>query len=219
MTTNNPGKLRWWGVITLLLIVIISYVDRMNVSVLITNNDFLEHFGIKGDRVAQGELMSLFLIGYGIAAFFLSPLYETFFGVRKGLIISILIWAVMTIVSPVASSIGLLLLIRFILGASEGPLFSLKTMYIKDMFAAHERGKPNAVSSMGVSIGLAVGFPIVTYIVLHSHWQASYYILGLLNLIIGLPLILLFIRETGKKGKAQASGYGAQRLHHRPYIA
>ncbi|MED1950266.1 MFS transporter [Brevibacillus centrosporus] len=212
MTTNNPGKLRWWGVITLLLIVIISYVDRMNVSVLITNNDFLEHFGIKGDRIAQGELMSLFLIGYGIAAFFLSPLYETFFGVRKGLIISILIWAVMTVVSPVASSIGLLLLIRFILGASEGPLFSLKTMYIKDMFAAHERGKPNAVSSMGVSIGLAVGFPIVTYIVLHSHWQASYYILGLLNLIIGLPLILLFIRETGKKGKAQASGHGAQGL-------
>ncbi|QRG68336.1 MFS transporter [Brevibacillus choshinensis] len=204
-TASNPRKLRWWGVITLLLVVIISYVDRMNVSVLITNNEFLEHFGIKGDRIAQGELMSLFLIGYGIAAFFLSPLYETFFGVRKGLLISILIWAVMTIVSPVASSIGLLLLIRFILGASEGPLFSLKTMYIKDMFDQHERGKPNAVSSMGVSIGLAVGFPIVTYIILHSHWQASYVILGILNLIIGLPLILLFIKESGKKDSKRAS--------------
>lgn len=212
MASGNPGKLRWWGVITLLLIVIISYVDRMNVSVLITNDDFLQHFGIKGDRVAQGELMSLFLIGYGIAAFFLSPLYETFFGVRKGLLISILIWAVMTIISPVAGSVGLLLVIRFILGASEGPLFSLKTMYIKDMFDTHERGKPNAVSSMGVSIGLAVGFPIVTFIVLHSHWQASYFILGILNLIIGLPLILLFIRETGKKEKAHSEGFSAKAL-------
>ncbi|MDF2683873.1 MAG: transporter [Brevibacillus sp.] len=212
MTSTDPRKLRWWGVITLLLVVIISYVDRMNVSVLITNNEFLEHFGIKGDRVAQGELMSLFLIGYGIAAFFLSPLYETFFGVRKGLLISILIWAVMTVISPVASSIGLLLLIRFILGASEGPLFSLKTMYIKDMFEKHERGKPNAVSSMGVSIGLAVGFPIVTFIILHSHWQASYIILGVLNLIIGLPLILLFIREAGKKEKKQSNGQPSKSL-------
>ncbi|MGG1658265.1 MFS transporter [Brevibacillus sp. NRS-1366] len=205
MSTVKTSKLRWWGVFTLLLIVIISYVDRMNVSVLITNDEFLEHFGIKGDRIAQGELMSLFLIGYGVAAFFLSPLYETFLGVRKGLLFSILLWAIMTIISPFAGSFFLLLILRLILGASEGPLFSLKTMYIKDMFDKHERGKPNAVSSMGVSIGLAVGFPIVTYIIMHSHWQASYYILGLLNLVIGLPFILLFIRDKAKSPNQRES--------------
>jgi MFS family permease len=149
----KANHLRWFGVFSILAIVIISYVDRINVSVLITNQHFLNYLGIAGDRVAQGELMTLFLIGYGIAAFFLSPIYETFLGVRKGLLISIFIWGFFTIISPFAGTVTLFVLFRFILGASEGPLFSLKTMYVKDEFQVNERGKPNAITSMGVFIG------------------------------------------------------------------
>jgi len=35
---------RWQGTITLLLLIIISYVDRLNISVMILNPDFGEHF-------------------------------------------------------------------------------------------------------------------------------------------------------------------------------
>ncbi|MXQ54161.1 MFS transporter [Shimazuella alba] len=192
----KANHLRWFGVFSILAIVIFSYVDRINVSVLITNQHFLNYLGIAGDRVAQGELMTLFLIGYGIAAFFLSPIYETFLGVRKGLLISIFIWGFFTIISPFAGTVTLFLLFRFFLGASEGPLFSLKTMYVKDEFKVNERGKPNAITSMGVSIGLAIGFPIITFLIYQFDWKMSFYILGLLNLIIGVPLIYFFIRTT-----------------------
>ncbi|MEH7335627.1 MFS transporter [Neobacillus drentensis] len=200
MINRNTSIQRWLGVITLLAIVIISYIDRINVSILITNEEFLNVFNISNDRVAQGELMTLFLVGYGIAAMFLTPMYEAFLGVRKGLIVSICIWAIFTIISPFSGSLFLLLFFRFILGASEGPLFSLKTMYIKDEFGETERGKPNAVSSMGVSMGLALGFPLITYFIFQFNWHTSFYLLGFLNLVVGLPLILMFIKTKEREG-------------------
>jgi MFS family permease len=198
MLKNAPSVQKWFGVLSILMVVIISYVDRMNVSVLITNHSFLSTFGIQNDRVAQGQLMTLFLIGYGISALFLTPLFESFLSVRKGLMISVLLWALFTLISPFAGTLFLFLIFRTVLGISEGPLFSLKTMYINDEFNVNDRGKPNAVSSMGVSIGLSVGFPIVTYLIYKFSWATSFYVLGALNILIGFPLILLFIRTPIK---------------------
>jgi len=101
--TGAAAVRRWPGVLSLLVIVLISYVDRVNVSVLVTDKAFTDHFGITGDTVAQGALTTLFLAGYGIAAFFLTPLYETVLGVRRGLFVSVGLWALLTVVSPFAS--------------------------------------------------------------------------------------------------------------------
>jgi MFS family permease len=164
---------RWFGVFTLLIIVAISYVDRVNASVLITDRAFTDHFGITGDRVAQGALTTTFLVGYGIAAFFLTPIYEVVLGVRRGLLVSIAAWAAVTLISPYALGAVMLLAFRFVLGMSEGPLFSLKTMYIRQHFADNEVGKPNAVSSMGVSGGVAIGIPLITWLVYSWDWHSS----------------------------------------------
>ena len=195
--TDAP-KGRWAGVVALFLVVIIAYVDRVNVSVLIVDPAFLQAFGLTGDRAAQGSLMTLFLIGYGVASLFVTPLYEAFLGYRRGLLVSMLLWPVLTAISPLAGSLVMLLFLRIVLGAAEGPLFSLKVMYVRDHFAAAERGKPNAVSSMGVSLGLAVGFPLVSVLLRHYGWGASFYALAAINLFIGLPLIYVFIHPAAQ---------------------
>lgn len=195
---------RWLGVLTLLVVVAISYVDRVNVSVLITDRAFTDHFGITGDRVIQGALTTTFLVGYGIAAFFLTPFYEATLGVRKGLLGSIAAWAVLTLASPYALGAAILLALRFVLGMSEGPLFSLKTMYIRQHFANDEVGKPNAVSSMGVSGGVAIGIPFVTWLVYSGDWHSSFITLAILNAAVGLPLIYLFINRTSSRAPRTA---------------
>lgn len=191
--------LRWLGALTLLVVVTISYIDRINVSVLITDRSFLEHFGIAHDRAAQGALMTLFLVGYGIAALAVTPWYEAAFGARRGLLVSLATWALFTALSPIAIGPVVLLGLRFLLGVSEGPLFSLKTMFVRDSFAEHELGKPNAVTSMGVSLGTALGIPVVTFAVYRFDWHASFLLLAGLNLVIGIPLVVLFIRPPGRK--------------------
>ncbi|GAA0484941.1 MFS transporter [Streptomyces olivaceiscleroticus] len=192
--TAAAAPRRWAGVLSLLAVVLISYIDRVNVSVLITDRAFTDHFGMTGDRVLQGALMTVFLIGYGLAAFFLTPLYESALGARRGLLVSVGLWAALTLLSPYALGALMFVAVRFLLGASEGPLFSLKTMYVREHFAPHEVGRPNAVSSMGVSLGTAAGLPLITYLVHRYDWHTSFVLLALLNAALGLPLIALFIR-------------------------
>ncbi len=207
---------RWLGVVALLVLVAISYIDRVNASVLITDRAFTDHFGIAGNRVVQGALMTTFLVGYGIAAFFLTPFYEAILGVRRGLTVSIAAWAALTLISPYAIGAVMLLAFRFVLGASEGPLFSLKTMYIRQHFGDHEVGKPNAVSSMGVSGGLAIGIPLVTYLVYAWDWHSSFIVLAFLNALIGLPLIYFFINRGSANRSGQATAAAPVEASGRP---
>jgi predicted MFS family arabinose efflux permease len=184
---------RWWGVIATLLLIVIAYADRVNISVMLVNPEFLHHFDLAGNRAYQGTLMTAFLLGYGLSAMLLTPLLETLFGYRKGLTLSVILWALFTAASPLVGSFIILLVVRAFLGVSEGPLFSLKTMYISDHFAANERGKPNAVSALGVSLGLVIGFPLVTFLMNHLGWALSFYVLALINLLVGLLLVRVFI--------------------------
>lgn len=197
MLDNKPNIQKWIGALAILFIIVIAFLDRTNVSVLITDKQFLADFGIADNRVAQGQLMSIFLFSYGIAAMVLSPLYETFLGVRKGFLISIVLWAIFTLISPMFSGMFLALLaFRMILGIAEGPLYSLRTMYVNEWFNNNERGKPNAVTSIGSSLGIAIGVPLTAYLVYSFSWQASFYAIGALNLIIGLPLIWFCLSKS-----------------------
>lgn len=153
---------RWQGTIALLLLIIISYVDRVNISVMILNPEFAEHFQLNENRMLQGMLMTCFLLGYAFSALLLTPVIESKLHYRQGLLSSIAIWAAVCAISPLLGSLMGMLIARVILGVAEGPLFSLKTRFISDNFSAEEIGKPNAVTALGVSLGLAVGFPLVT---------------------------------------------------------
>ena len=109
------NKQRWWGVIALLCLVVIGYVDRVNISVMLANPEFKAYFGLGGDRIQQGSLMTAFLLGYGLSAILLTPVLETLTGYRKGLTLSIACWAVLTAISPLAGSLLFLLFLRTLL--------------------------------------------------------------------------------------------------------
>ena len=192
---STDKHLRWFGVITLFAIVAISYIDRINISVLITDGGFLDHMGIaRSDRASQGFLATAFLVGYGISSIVLTPFCAAIVGVRTSLILGLVLWGVVTFASPYMHSYGMLLASRILLGISEGPLFSLAGSYIKAHYESHENGKPNSFVNMGTGLGLAIGYPFVGYMVAVYEWEMSFYVLGLLNIAIGIPLVLAFVR-------------------------
>ena len=197
---------RWQGVIALLFLIVISYVDRVNISVMILNADFVTHFHINENRMLQGMLMTFFLLGYGLSALLLTPVMESKLNYRQGLLISITVWALVCAISPLLGSLFGMLIARVILGIAEGPLFSLKTRYISDHFAAQEIGKPNAVSALGVSLGLAVGFPLVTFLMQYLGWMGAFYALAALNLLLGGGLIYRFLPAPQKANRPRKKG-------------
>lgn len=206
---------RWYGVITLFVIVAISYVDRINIAVLITDSAFLEHVGIaKGDRVSQGLLATAFMVGYGVSAFVLTPFCAALFGVRRSLIIGLGLWGVVTFITPWFNGYGMLLASRVLLGVSEGPLFSLASSYIKAHFESHENGKPNSFVNMGTGLGLALGYPLIGYMLACFHWETSFYVLGVVNIALGIPLVLAFVKmPTAYGGTRKPKSFGDAMTH------
>ncbi len=150
--------------------------------------------------------MTCFLLGYGFSALLLTPVIESKLHYRQGLLSSIAIWAAVCAVSPLLGSLTGMLIARVILGIAEGPLFSLKTRFISDNFSAQEIGKPNAVTALGVSLGLAVGFPLVTWLMSHLGWAGSFYTLAAINLLLGGSLIWRFLPAPRKLPTAKNRG-------------
>jgi predicted MFS family arabinose efflux permease len=198
---------RWQGTFALLALIIISYIDRVNISVMILNPEFAAHFHLNENRMLQGMLMTCFLLGYGFSALLLTPLIESRLHYRQGLLGSIAIWAAVCALSPLLGSLLGMLTARIILGIAEGPLFSLKTRFISDSFAADEIGKPNAVTALGVSLGLAVGFPLVTFLMQRLGWMGSFYALAVLNLVLGGGLIWRFLPAPPTGVKRAGAGF------------
>lgn len=184
---------RWQGVIALLLLVIISYIDRVNISMMILHPDFTAYFQLNENRTLQGLVITLFLIGSGVSALLLTPLMESRLHTRYALLCSVVFWSVVCAASPLMGSITGLLISRVILGVAEGPLLSLNTRYINEYFGAIELGKPNAIIGMALPLGLALGFPLVNSLIDNLGWMGSFYTLGAMNLVLGGGLVWAFI--------------------------
>lgn len=202
---------RWYGVITLFVIIAISYIDRINIAVLITDAGFLQHVGLeRSDRVSQGLLATAFMVGYGISSVVLTPFAAALLGVQRSLLVGLTLWGVVTFLSPVLDSFGLLLGSRILLGISEGPVFALAGAYIKAHFESHENGKPNSFVNMGTGLGLAIGFPLVGFLLASHDWQTSFHVLGVINIVLGIPLVLAFVRMPKvDEGSARGKSAGA----------
>lgn len=54
------ARQRWYGVFALLFLIVIAYIDRVNIAVMVVNPAFLHHFGLGESRLQQGTLMTAF---------------------------------------------------------------------------------------------------------------------------------------------------------------
>ncbi len=74
IATTKPTRQRVFLVIILFITLLFSFLDRINMSVLLADTTFLSELGIKNDTVKMGLLMSVFLIIYAASNVVLSPL-------------------------------------------------------------------------------------------------------------------------------------------------
>lgn len=190
----RPTKQRVVLVAILLLTLLVSYLDRVNVSVLLADNTFLTDMGIKGQPVQMGLLMTLFLIAYGVANVVLSPVGD-YIGPRKAMSISILLWTISVCIGGLATTFTTMLVARVILGLGEGMHWPMQSTFVKNWFPPHERGKANGVWLIGLMAGPAFAMPFFTWVVSSWGWRPSFFVLGALGVI---PLALLWFYVTDR---------------------
>ncbi len=198
------SRRRWWIAVILFGAVVSGFIDRISVAVLFSNHDFNAAMGTNGNPAMLGALMTAFLVPYGASAFFLS-VFGDVFGPRRGLTAIAGVWGVLMLLMGSAGSYALMLTYRVLLGITEGPQFSFILKTVRVWFPAKEHGRANAIWLTGSPIGSAVGFPMMIALVAALGWRASFYALGLVNLLIVLPLIMAFVRDRPEGAVAAAA--------------
>ena len=63
------------------------------------------------------------------------------------------------------------------------------------------------MTALGVSLGLAVGFPLITWLMAHLGWAGSFYALAVMNLVLGGGLIWRFLPAPQSRGKMKKPGW------------
>jgi MFS family permease len=106
-----------------------------------------------------------------------------------------LIWSFAQIFTSFTSSVVVLVGCRILLGLGEGPGLPTALHACYNWFSPERRSIPSAIVLQGISFGLLVGSPLLTYAILHYGWRKAFLGCGLLG--IGWLIIWLFIGGEG----------------------
>jgi len=171
--TTKPTKQRVFLVIILFVTLLFSFLDRINMSVLLADTSFLSELGIKNNTVKMGLVMSVFLIIYAASNIVFSPLGDLL-GPRKAVLTCLPVWAAAMLCGSFAPTFAWMLVSRGLLGLGEGMPYSVQMKFVKNWFPPLERGKANSVWQFGLFAGPAIAIPFFIWQVNRFGWRISF---------------------------------------------
>ena len=186
----DPTRTRWNILALLTLISVITYVDRVNISV--TARQMMPALGLT--QVQMGYVFSAFVLGYALCQIPGGWLGDRF-GSRRVLAGALTWWSVFTALTALAGTLptaqwlgilGSLILIRFLIGVGEAAALPNFNRTVADWLPARERGLGMGVSIGGIGIGSALTPPIVAWMMVNYGWQSAFYASGLVGIAIAL---------------------------------
>lgn len=156
--------------------ILVNYFDRVNLSIA---HDALQRtFGISD--IMFGYLLGAYSWTYAIMQLPSGSLLDRF-GVRRVMLVSILLWAVASGLAAVAPTIVFLFAARFLLGIGEAPTFPACAKAIGLWFPQKERGVPTAMFDAAAKLAIGLGTPILGLILLHFGMRANFAATALLS--------------------------------------
>ena len=169
----------------LMLLYVLSYVDRINISfaALTMNSD------IGLSAYAYGWGAGIFFIGYFLFEI-PSNLMLVRVGARRWIARILLTWGVLACAMASVRGPSSFLLVRFLLGAAEAGFFPGVLLYLTYWFPARYRGRIVSAFMLSIPLSLAVGAPLSTAL-LHLDGVLGYKGWQWLFVVEGAPPILM----------------------------
>jgi MFS transporter, ACS family, D-galactonate transporter len=179
---TNPRKAdsrRRWRIAWLLALgVMISYLDRVNISV--GQQALHRTFGLT--TVAFGYLLGAYSWTYAMLQLPSGVLLDRF-GLRRVGVVSSFIWSAATFATAASQGVVTLFSSRLLLGVGESPIFPLSAAAVGRWFPEKERGLPTAMFDAAAKFSPALGIPFVGLLLIHFGWRFSFAFTGILSLL------------------------------------
>ena len=122
-------------------------------------------------------------------------------------------WAVVQFPMVGTAGFATLVACRVLLGAGEGPAFSVALHALYKWFPDQQRTLPTAVLTQGAAVGVIVALPALNWIVVHYSWRWAFFALGAVGLLWVLAWALL-----GREGPLAALALAAADPAAREYV-
>ena len=188
--SSPPTRTRWRILFLLLLISIVTYIDRVNISV--TARQMMPALGLSD--LQMGQIFSAFVFGY---ALFQVPggWMGDRWGPRRVLTFAVIWWSIFTALTAIAPTLplvnligimGSLVVVRFLIGIGEAAALPNFNRSIANWHPPQERGLGIGITIGGIGIGSALTPPVTAWIMVNYGWQTAFYAAGLLGLVIAL---------------------------------
>ncbi|HEY3679904.1 MAG TPA: MFS transporter [Bradyrhizobium sp.] len=178
MTAQPTPKGAWAITFLLFLFMLVNFADKIVVglaAVPIMKELQLqpEQFGLLGS-----SFFFLFSISAIVVGFIVNHV-----ATRWVLLALAVVWALAQF--PMVGNIGLTTFIvcRIILGAGEGPAFSVAAHAIYKWFPDEKRTLPTAILSQGSAFGVVLAVPALNWIIVNHSWHYAFGALGIVGLM------------------------------------
>jgi len=187
--------MRWFLISWVFILGAVAYLDRVNISV--AGSSIAAEYGLS--NIKLGYLFSSFLIGYAIFQTPCGRLADRY-GPRLVIALAVVWWGIFTVLTacvPVAFGRPLLLFIpiRFLLGAGEAIIYPASNHFVANWIPTTERGRANGLIFAGLGAGAGLAPPLVTSIMIHHGWRASFWMSAAIGLAAG-AIWFIVARDT-----------------------
>jgi ACS family hexuronate transporter-like MFS transporter len=175
---RTPGNFRWTVVAMLFAATAISYVDRQVLTVLAPT--LRDQLGLSNTGYAS--ILTAFLLAYT----FMQPVSGWLIdriGTRIGFALIMAWWSIAAALHAFGTNVTTFAACRFLLGAGEAGSWSACVKAVSEWFPRRERGLATGLWSAGVSAGLVISVPIVTWVSLKLGWQWAFILTGVTGFV------------------------------------
>ena len=185
MTGRGSGNVRWFLISWLFVLSAVAFLDRVNISIAGSSLAAAYHLS----NVQLGWVFSAFLAGYAIFQTPAGRLADRL-GPRRVLAGGVVWWGIFTAltaaVPPAVRGAALVFIsIRFLFGAGEAVVYPASNQFVARWIPPQERGLANGWIFAGVGAGAGLSPPLITYIMLHYGWRASFWLCAVIGLVAG----------------------------------
>lgn len=189
---SPPGKgarLRWIICGLLFAAVVLSYIDRLVISVLKPTLQDLYGWSEGG----YGNVVFWFQLAYGIGFLFFGWLISRI-GAKTGYLLAMGVWTAAHMAHALFTSTRELTIVRIVLGLGESGTYPAALAAASDWFPQRERAFAIGIFNAGANMGAIITPMIVPVIALAMGWRSAFVITGLFNVVWLIAWLILYRR-------------------------
>ncbi|HTS65441.1 MAG TPA: MFS transporter [Candidatus Acidoferrales bacterium] len=201
-TPPTVSPARAWTIAGLLFAAgFLNYLDRAIVSVALPVIAVDLHLG----PAAKGLLLSAFFWSYALMQMPMGWAADRY-NLRWFYAGAFTIWSLACGLTGFAGSLGVLLFMRVLLGIGESIYVPGGVKIVSLVFNTSDRGLASGLMNSGTRAGLALGAPLIAWLVGSTGWHESFLVLGFGSLAWLIPWLLVYPGHVNSSGGTRAPG-------------